>query len=85
MKQFILLSFILTFSLKFLIGQTYRRDTSTLNIFTINDTLKYFEFYTPGYFHGNVETGFVVKGDKKTHIVFSQMGQVTLLLKYCFM
>jgi hypothetical protein len=42
-------------------GQTYRRDTSTLNIFAINDTLKYFEFYTPGYFHGNVETGFVVK------------------------
>lgn len=67
MKQLILIASGLMLVLNSLIAQTYKMDTSTLNIFTINDTLKYFEFYTPGYFHGNVEIGFLVKKDKNTY------------------
>lgn len=61
MKKNILIATALILAANSLMAQTYKRDTSVLNIFTINDTLKYFEFYTPRYFHGNVETDFFSK------------------------
>lgn len=67
MKQFILIASGLILTVNALLAQTYKKGTSILNIFTINDTLKYFEFYTPGYFHGNVETGFLVKENEMTY------------------
>ena len=48
-------------------AQTYKRGDTTLSVFAINDTLKYFEFYTPEYPHGDVEVGILSKKDKDTY------------------
>jgi hypothetical protein len=51
--------------------QVYKIQDTTLSVFKINDTLKYFEFYTPECSHSNVGCG-----------ILSKIGQSVFELKY---
>ena len=66
MKQLILI-FFSALCISFSVAQTYQRGDTTLNFFAINDTLKYFEFYTPGFSHTKVEVGILVKDNDTTY------------------
>ena len=46
MKKLILVITGLGFTISSLYAQTYKIEDTTLSIFKINDTLKYFEFYS---------------------------------------
>jgi hypothetical protein len=67
MKQLVLITLSLVLACNFSTAQTYQRGDTTLNIFTINDSLKYFEFYTPEFLHENVEVGILVKNNATTY------------------
>ena len=71
MRKQILLFCILVLCFNTLTAQLYRRDitpgehslvdTGYLRLFTINDTLKYFEFYTPYLMNDDIECGILSK------------------------
>ena len=61
MKKLILVITGLGFTISSLYAQTYKIEDTTLSIFKINDTLKYFEFYSPGFAHEDVEIGILFK------------------------
>jgi len=54
----------LAFATNYVNAQVYKLQDTILSVFTINDTLKYFEFYTPEYPHGNVGCGIISKVDQ---------------------
>lgn len=51
------------------IAQVYKIQDTTLNVFTINDTLKYFEFYTPEYPHSNVGCGIISRSEQNVFVL----------------
>ncbi|SEA38214.1 hypothetical protein SAMN05192529_11619 [Arachidicoccus rhizosphaerae] len=67
MKPLLSTLLILLLACGFSAAQTYQKEDATLNIFTINDTLKYFEFYTPEFLHTNVEVGILSKSSINTY------------------
>ncbi|HTN37699.1 MAG TPA: hypothetical protein VL053_11535 [Arachidicoccus sp.] len=67
MKQLITLLFSMILILNNSTGQVYTRADTTLAIFKINDSLKYFEFYTPSFPHSNVGTGILSKVEQNVY------------------
>ena len=65
MKYITLFTLVLFFNA--LNAQSYKNGDATLNIFTINDSLKYFEFYTPEFPHGDVECGILLRAAPNTY------------------
>ena len=61
MKKIPFLFFGFVLVMNFTSAQVYKIQDTTLSIFKINDTLKYFEFYTPEYPHSNVGCGIILK------------------------
>lgn len=56
-------------TMNYSMGQVYAREDTTLNIFNINDSLKYFEFYTPEFTPTNAGCGILSKLDKNVYIL----------------
>ncbi|QES88166.1 hypothetical protein [Rhizosphaericola mali] len=66
-RIFLFMLFSLICWCNFSIAQAYQRGDTTLNIFIINDTLKYFEFYSSGFLHENVEVGLLSRKNDTTY------------------
>jgi hypothetical protein len=64
MKQLFFILFNLTLACNVLTAQTYKKGNTTLAIFTINDSLKYFEFYTQEFIHENAQIGILLKSSE---------------------